>query len=1135
MEFQTIDDDIYNPKIYGSATFDGSLQALGFSMSSVDVDPNTTGVQTGTATAGQEIELHFTIDNPNSFFGQHDASNVSFQFDVAAFHAGHQAINLPAGSFCGSGSSASLSSGSSSFINFSNLSVAEGASCNFTIGVLTPESQPAATLVYRTSALSAPLTTINQTVTSAYQESQIGVVAIQPPTIAMNLPLSVEENQTFSIQLEFSNPNTSLDMNGALDFDTAAFLSGLKSAGAVQFSCANGTSQISGAQNSYHALRDFVIPKGGSCTIEIPTQVPSGTSPGSYQLTTSQVSGFTSTTNTQIIGTSTTEYLQVAASAPPPTTPFNISAVQVTNPLPSGPSSQTSSYTVTVTNPNAIDAKDASFGVAFNHGGTVTGLNMSYGSVSGCTTTGWTGLQPASWGVVADGGTVPAYASCTVNLSITSDGTVPPGNYSLVASAEGEFNGTPVSDIPVLADIVVSDTTAPTISGTPSDIATVATSASGANVTWTAPTASDNDSANLTSSHNSGDLFPIGITTVTYTATDPAGNQTQESFKITVIDGAAPIITVPNDVVVGADAGQSTAVVTFAVTATDLADGDLTSSIILSHASGDTFPLGETVITADVTDSDSNAATQTSFKITVTDGEKPIIAAISNQAAVTSIGATTAQVSFSTTVSDNVDAAGYFTPVYQIGTTTITSPYDFPIGTSTVTVNANDDSSGNTPDPITFDVVITDSNGTGPTSTISGMPIGFKAQESFVLSVTFSEAVTGFELSDVSVNGGNATSLTGSGTTYQVTIMPTGALDRILVSVPGNAAINSAGLGNVVSNVVFIINLTESETKEIIAGLLKRRGELILASQPNRQRRIDRINGAKNGRTGVNLSYFGFSNFINAPVNASLSDQSYSYNFSSPITGFSQSQIDGERANLEFWSEGKINILENADGSDGMFAIAHLGVDLLVSDKLLLGAAAQFDWIDQKASVTTGEQSGYGWIAGPYALYKLSDNLYFDVRTGLGQSQNTISPYGTYKDNFTTDRQLFSAALVGEFNVDNWTISPTLSFDYLKSSQRAYTNGLGANISAQDVISRQMSFSPRISYQFQLGEDVSLTPWAELVGTLDFSQSSIRTDIRGGAEYSTSNNSTISLGLNYDGIGKAENAYGISARISSNF
>jgi outer membrane autotransporter protein len=238
---------------------------------------------------------------------------------------------------------------------------------------------------------------------------------------------------------------------------------------------------------------------------------------------------------------------------------------------------------------------------------------------------------------------------------------------------------------------------------------------------------------------------------------------------------------------------------------------------------------------------------------------------------------------------------------------------------------------------------------------------------------------------------------------------------------------------------------------------------------------------------------------------------------------------------LEFWSEGKINILDNADGSDGMFAIAHMGVDRLVTDKLLLGGTVQFDWIDQKASVTTGEQSGYGWIAGPYALYKLNDNLYFDVRMGLGKSYNTISPYGTYKDNFTTDRQLFSAALVGEFNVDGWTISPTLSFDYLKSSQRAYTNGLGANISAQDVITRQMSFSPRISYQFQLGEGVSLTPWAEVVGTLDFSQSSIKTDIRGGADYSTSKNSSVSLGINYDGVGDDENAYGVSARISSAF
>ena len=35
-------------------------------------------------------------------------------------------------------------------------------------------------------------------------------------------------------------------------------------------------------------------------------------------------------------------------------------------------------------------------------------------------------------------------------------------------------------------------------------------------------------------SHNPGDLFPLGVTTVTYTATDDFANQTSVSFTITV-------------------------------------------------------------------------------------------------------------------------------------------------------------------------------------------------------------------------------------------------------------------------------------------------------------------------------------------------------------------------------------------------------------------------------------------------------------------------------------------------------------------------------------------------------------------------------------------------------------------------
>ncbi len=57
-------------------------------------------------------------------------------------------------------------------------------------------------------------------------------------------------------------------------------------------------------------------------------------------------------------------------------------------------------------------------------------------------------------------------------------------------------------------------------------------------VNWTEPTASDNSgSVTLTSSHVSGETFPIGVTIVTYTAVDDGSNMVFESFAV-LIEGA---------------------------------------------------------------------------------------------------------------------------------------------------------------------------------------------------------------------------------------------------------------------------------------------------------------------------------------------------------------------------------------------------------------------------------------------------------------------------------------------------------------------------------------------------------------------------------------------------------------------
>jgi hypothetical protein len=84
--------------------------------------------------------------------------------------------------------------------------------------------------------------------------------------------------------------------------------------------------------------------------------------------------------------------------------------------------------------------------------------------------------------------------------------------------------------------VIVKDTTAPELH-VPSNITVPAESPSGAKVTYSA-TATDPDNATselkVSCSPESGSTFPVGETTVECTASDPAGNTSHASFKVTV-------------------------------------------------------------------------------------------------------------------------------------------------------------------------------------------------------------------------------------------------------------------------------------------------------------------------------------------------------------------------------------------------------------------------------------------------------------------------------------------------------------------------------------------------------------------------------------------------------------------------
>ena len=146
-------------------------------------------------------------------------------------------------------------------------------------------------------------------------------------------------------------------------------------------------------------------------------------------------------------------------------------------------------------------------------------------------------------------------------------------------------------------------------------------------VVYTSPVGTDNCSGTttvLTTGPASGATFPIGITTVTYTATDVAGNTTPCSFTVTVNDTLLPTIVCPADITVSNDLGTCDAVVVYtAPVGTDNCSGT-TTVLTTGPASGATFPIGITTVTYTATDVAGNT-TPCSFTVTVNDTLLPTI------------------------------------------------------------------------------------------------------------------------------------------------------------------------------------------------------------------------------------------------------------------------------------------------------------------------------------------------------------------------------------------------------------------------------------------------------------------------------------------------------------------------------
>ena len=178
---------------------------------------------------------------------------------------------------------------------------------------------------------------------------------------------------------------------------------------------------------------------------------------------------------------------------------------------------------------------------------------------------------------------------------------------------------------------------------------------------------------------SSGSVFSTGSTGLSFNVTDGVGLSSGCSSTVTVTDNERPTIQCPGNVVVGNDAGQCGAQVTYGLATAQDNCGVTSLVVTTSIAQGGVFPVGVSSVTYQASDAAGNTAS-CSFSVTVEDREAPVIHCDANKTQSTDAGVCGATVQYSnatstdncgSTVQRTVGASAVSGSVFSVGATEI--------------------------------------------------------------------------------------------------------------------------------------------------------------------------------------------------------------------------------------------------------------------------------------------------------------------------------------------------------------------------------------------------------------------------------------------------------------------------------
>jgi len=317
-----------------------------------------------------------------------------------------------------------------------------------------------------------------------------------------------------------------------------------------------------------------------------------------------------------------------------------------------------------------------------------------------------------------------------------------------------------------------------------------------------------------------------------------------------------------------------------------------------------------------------------------------------------------------------------------------------------------------------------------------------------------------------------------------------------------------------------------TETVESIQNFLDARADVLIANIPGIDRRIDRLKDSMSGAA------FNPGAFLMGYT--SVFEETAPMRFSTSLSAIDSVMGRQQPNQFDVWAEGAFGTMQRGAAGDGLYGIVSVGADYRVDRNMLVGVMGQYDHmaLDQGSGVKI---EGNGWMVGPYMTMRIGEGVYLDLMALTGASNNTVSPYGTYTDNFDTRRNLVNATLQGDWDMGGWTFEPRARATYFDETSESYVDSRGIRIPEVSTHKGSLSIGPGASYAFSL-DALEVEVGARVEAAADISNANgtlgltnTRGRLEGTIDIGLPGGAGFDLTLMYDGLGSTNGTIGARA------